>query len=93
MAARGLISAVAFFCFGQGYRLAEAKRNEPLPSSALRCHGASFRGYLFFGNLPDLATVFGALLIIAGGLYALHVERGLRPTKTTFALLSEEDKA
>jgi drug/metabolite transporter (DMT)-like permease len=91
MAACGLISAVAFFCLGQGYRLAEASRAAPFEYVSLPW--GILWGYLFFGNLPDFATVFGALLIIGGGLYALHVERGLRPTKTTFAVLSDEDEA
>lgn len=32
-------------------------------------------GYIFYDDLPDLPTVFGALIIVAGGLYTFHRER------------------
>ncbi len=32
-------------------------------------------GYLFYDDLPDIPTVVGALIIVAGGLYTFHRER------------------
>ncbi len=36
---------------------------------------ASLAGYLFFGEVPDLWTVAGAILIATSGLYIFHRER------------------
>ena len=36
---------------------------------------ATLVGCLVSGNLPDLATVLGALVIVASGLYSLARER------------------
>jgi len=79
MAACGLISAVAFFCLGQGYRLAEASRAAPFEYLSLPW--GMLWGYIFFANLPSVATVAGALLIAGGGLYALGLERNPRRGK------------
>jgi drug/metabolite transporter (DMT)-like permease len=38
---------------------------------------ATLVGFLMFGNLPDLPTVGGALIIVASGLYAFARERRL----------------
>ena len=32
-------------------------------------------GYFFFGEVPDLITLAGSLIIIASGLYILYRER------------------
>jgi drug/metabolite transporter (DMT)-like permease len=32
-------------------------------------------GYLVFGNFPDGWTIGGGLVVVAGGLYALHRQR------------------
>ena len=32
-------------------------------------------GYLFYDDLPDIPTITGAVIIVAGGLYAFHRER------------------
>ena len=39
---------------------------------------ATLVGFLLFGNLPDLATVAGALIIAASGIYTFTRERKLR---------------
>jgi drug/metabolite transporter (DMT)-like permease len=39
---------------------------------------ATLVGFTVFGNLPDLLTVLGALIIVASGLYTLARERRLR---------------
>lgn len=42
---------------------------------------ASLVGFAFFGALPDAATMVGACVIIAGGLYTWHRERRLRSSQ------------
>ncbi len=39
---------------------------------------AALFGFLFFGDVPDVWTILGAGLIVAGGLYILHRERKRR---------------
>jgi drug/metabolite transporter (DMT)-like permease len=36
---------------------------------------AALAGWLVFGDLPDLWTVIGALIVVGGGLYAAYRER------------------
>ena len=38
---------------------------------------ASLAGYVFFGEVPDVWTVTGAVLIAASGLYIFHRERAI----------------
>ena len=37
-------------------------------------------GLLMFGEIPDLPTITGTVIIILTGLYSLHRERSVRPT-------------
>ena len=90
MAACGAISAAAFFFLGQGYRMAEANRAAPFEYASLPW--SILWGYLFFGNLPDLPTLLGALVIVYGGIYALRLEGGAWPRKAALVILSDEDK-
>jgi drug/metabolite transporter (DMT)-like permease len=90
MAACGAISATAFFLLGQGYRMAEANRAAPFEYASLPW--SILWGYLFFGNLPDLPTVLGALVIVYGGLYALRLHAGVWPHKAALVVLSDEDE-
>jgi drug/metabolite transporter (DMT)-like permease len=69
LAGCGLIAAGGFFFLAQGYRLAEANRAAPFEYAALPW--GILWGYLFFANLPDLATIAGAIVIIGAGLYTL----------------------
>ncbi|MGH6904591.1 MAG: EamA/RhaT family transporter, partial [Geminicoccaceae bacterium] len=39
---------------------------------------ATLVGFLVFGNLPDLLTVAGAIVIASSGIYAFARERRLR---------------
>jgi len=90
MAGCGVISAAAFFCLGQGYRMAEASRAAPFEYASLPW--SILWGYLFFANLPDWPTVAGALVIVYGGLYALKLGDGTGPRKTALVILSDEDE-
>lgn len=73
MAACGLVSALGFFFLAQGYRLTQANIAAPFEYVALPW--AVLWGYLFFGNLPDGATVAGAAIIVGSGLYVIYRER------------------
>lgn len=90
MSVCGVIAATAFFLLGHGYRLAQASRAAPFEYASLPW--GILWGYVFFGSLPDLPTLVGALIIVAGGLYALSLERGGAPPKTARVLLSDEDQ-
>jgi len=69
----GIVAAVGFFLLSQGYRLAEANRAAPFEYASLPW--SVLWGYVFFANLPDVATILGALIIVGGGLYTLGQER------------------
>jgi drug/metabolite transporter (DMT)-like permease len=57
------------------------KALELAPASALQPFAymlmvwAAVMGFLVFGYVPDLMTIAGAAVVVAGGLYALHRER------------------
>jgi drug/metabolite transporter (DMT)-like permease len=77
LAGCGLIAAGGFFFLAQGYRLAEANRAAPFEYAALPW--GILWGYLFFANLPDLATLAGAVVIIGAGLYTLPRRKARLP--------------
>ena len=87
MAACGLVSALGFFFLAQGYRLAQANVAAPFEYVALPW--AVLWGYLFFGNLPDIATGAGATIIVTSGLYVLYRERRRRPER---AIVLRDDR-
>jgi drug/metabolite transporter (DMT)-like permease len=72
----GLIAALGSFFLAQGYRLAEANTVAPFEYVALPW--GVLWGWVFFDNLPDRATLAGAAVIVASGLYILHRERRAR---------------
>jgi drug/metabolite transporter (DMT)-like permease len=57
------------------------KALELAPASALQPFGymlmvwAAVMGYLVFDHIPDVPTIGGAVIVVLGGLYALHRER------------------
>jgi drug/metabolite transporter (DMT)-like permease len=53
----GVIAAAGFFLLSQGYRLAEVNRAAPFEYAALPW--SILWGFLFFGNLPDIAMLCG----------------------------------
>lgn len=70
--ALGLISGVGFFALTQAYRLADASVVTPFEYTYLPW--AILWGFLFFGNLPDLPTWIGMLVIVGSGLFILFRE-------------------
>ncbi len=79
--ALGLISGIGFFALTQAYRLADASVVTPFEYTYLPW--SILWGFVFFGNLPDLPTWIGMLIIVGSGLYILFREsvRG-RPVVT-----------
>lgn len=69
IASCGVIAAFGVVLLTQAYRIARASVVASFEYTGLLW--APLWGYLFFGEKPDSATYYGALLILAGGLFAL----------------------
>ncbi len=68
----GFFSAVGGYFIFQAYRLSEANLVAPFEYTALPM--AVLWGYLFWGDLPDVAAVLGIALIVGSGLFVLYRE-------------------
>jgi drug/metabolite transporter (DMT)-like permease len=73
MASTGLVAAVAIWCLTHAYRIAEANVIAPFEYSSIVW--LVLAGYLIWGEVPQLLTVAGGLLIIAAGIYVLRASR------------------
>jgi len=71
----GLIGGVSHFALIKAFGLASAATISPL--GYLSLVWATLFGFLVFGEFPDLATLAGAAIIIASGIYILFRERRL----------------
>jgi len=74
-AASGALIAVAHTLMIEAFRLGEAGLVAPFKYSSLLW--GTLIGFVMFGDLPDLWTILGALVIVVAGLYVLHRERTL----------------
>jgi drug/metabolite transporter (DMT)-like permease len=74
-AAAGLISVCALLCSNRSLKLAPASVVVPYQYSMIVW--AVIFGYLVFGDVPSLATIAGAAIIIAAGFYIFLRERQL----------------
>ncbi len=80
----GLTGAVGQWCFIRAYFWSSASFVAPLVFLQLLWAGAS--GYVFFGDLPDTVSLFGMLLIVAGGAGSMIGEmRRKRATEDALA--------
>jgi drug/metabolite transporter (DMT)-like permease len=68
----GLLTTTAMFCFVSGFSIGEASVLGPM--EYMRLIYATFLGLVFFGELPGLATLAGAVLIIGATLYIARRE-------------------
>ncbi len=70
----------------RGYAVGEATAVTPFDYSRLIYAGAF--GFLFFGEIPDIWTIVGALIIVASSIYIARreamVKPGSRPAAATF---------
>lgn len=68
-------------CTGAGGHFLFIKALESAPASVLQPFGftvlvwATIVGFVFFGDLPDAATIAGAAIIVSSGLYTFYRER------------------
>ena len=69
----GVLSTVSHMLTIYAFRLADASTLAPL--IYVEMLGAALIGYLFFGDIPGLTTIFGAVLIVIGGLALLQRRR------------------
>lgn len=76
MAALGMLGGVGHFCMIRSLSLAPAATVVPFTYSSLIW--ATLYGFTLFGDLPDLWTVAGALIIAGSGLYIFHREQQRR---------------
>ena len=72
------LGASGHFLLIKALQLAPASTLQPFSYTILIW--ATLVGFLVFGNLPDLLTVAGALVITASGIYTFARERQLRTT-------------
>ncbi|MFK7942064.1 MAG: DMT family transporter [Paracoccaceae bacterium] len=75
-ATSGVLIAIAHTLMIEAFRRGEAALVAPFKYSSLLW--GSVIGYLLFGDLPDLWTIVGALIIVSAGLYVLHREAKVR---------------
>jgi drug/metabolite transporter (DMT)-like permease len=71
----GWISVCALVCVNRSLKLAPASSVVPYQYSMIIW--AVILGYLVFGNVPSMATLVGAAIIIAAGLYIFLREQAL----------------
>jgi drug/metabolite transporter (DMT)-like permease len=73
--AAGLISAAALLCGNRSLKFAPASTVVPYQYSMIIW--AVLFGYAVFGDVPSIATIVGATVIIGAGLYIFLRERDL----------------
>jgi len=79
MAASGLLHGVAHYLITRAFASADAATLAPYNYTQLI--GAGLIGFAVFGDVPDIWTIAGALIIAAAGLYVAYRERRLgRPS-------------
>ena len=71
----GCISIVALLCINRSLKLAPA--SVVVPYQYLMIVWAVIFGYIVFGDVPSVATIVGAAIIIAAGLYIFIREQQL----------------
>lgn len=80
LAALGIIATISHICISFALSLAPASVLAPL--QYLEIVGATIFGYYIFGDLPEVMTFVGIVLIVGSGLYVFLRERAMqrRPT-------------
>jgi len=71
----GVISVSGLLCANRSLSLAPASVLAPYKFTAILF--AALFGYLFFGDVPPLTTIIGAIIIVSSGLYIFMRERKL----------------
>ena len=73
MAAMGAFGALGHFTLIRAFQSAPPSALMPFACSGLIW--ATLFGYLVFANLPDVYTIFGAVIIAGSGFYIFHREQ------------------
>ncbi len=68
----GLFGSIGVVCLTHAFRLAPVAIISPFEYSALIW--ATLLGFLLWGELPDMYTLFGAGIVISSGLYIIYRE-------------------
>lgn len=76
LVALGVLGAFGHFLLIRAHKLAPASLLAPF--TYLQIIWLTLSGYLVFDQMPDIWTLYGALIIIGSGLYILHRERLVR---------------
>ena len=79
IATTGFIAAIGFVLLTQAYRVGEANKVAPFEYTVMIW--AMLLSFIFFGTLPDLYTLIGAVMIAASGIYVLSRERSNRESE------------
>jgi drug/metabolite transporter (DMT)-like permease len=82
LALLGMVAMVAHVCVNRSLKLAPASIVVPYQYTTI-IWAVAF-GYLVFGDVPDLAMLAGAAIIIAAGLFILARERRLARREPSF---------
>jgi drug/metabolite transporter (DMT)-like permease len=83
MLVMGAMGGLGQFLLIRAFTIAPASAIAPFSYVALIL--AVVYGYLVFGDLPDLITIFGAVVIVGSGLYVWHRERQSETAQTALA--------
>lgn len=73
LAAAALCLTAAYHCIIQSLRVGELSFIAPFRYTGLLW--ALALGFAFFGDVPDIAMIIGALIVVGSGLYTLYRER------------------
>jgi len=76
LAGTGTFGSIGHFCLINAFRNAPASAVVPFTYTNLLW--ATGYGYILFGDIPDLHTVLGAVIISASGLYIFHREQRVK---------------
>lgn len=87
----GFYGAMGHWLLIKAYKIASTSALAPYPY--MQMVWMILLGYLVFDDLPDLWTVFGALIIVASGLYIVHRESRLRLKNRTLPNAETQDLA
>ena len=74
----GVLGSAAHIILFKAFALAPASFLQPFGYFLMVW--AAFLGFVVFGHIPDIWTIVGAVIVVGGGLYALHRERLRRRT-------------
>ncbi len=75
LALAGLAGSAGHFLLAEAHRRADASLLAPFAYSQLAW--MALIGWLWFGDVPDVWTIGGALIVAAAGLFVFHRERAL----------------